>query len=771
MAPRLKQLIVEIHRRSLWQVLVIYLGASWAVLEASDQVIGRYLLPEWVYPTEILILLVTFPIVLATALVREEAPPEAGVPVGSELRDPTLLGDTQPTPAAAKPGPLTRFFTWRKTLLWVLFAFGALAVLSASVVMGGAGRVTEARGEAGEAFAERAWLLIADPQALAEEADIALAAQAALRTDLQQSGYVNVFSWTQLRPVLRRMMLPDSVPLTEGLALEIAEREGLSAVLGLQVNRLRGDYILVARVTAPGSGAEIINIRTAARSDRLLDGVETLSRELRSRLGEQRGAIGASKPLPEVTTGSLGALRAYAEADRANTLGERERAAGLLAEAIRLDSTFAMAHRLASVMRLGSVSESASEARRAFELRDRLTDRERLHVEAVYYNRVEWDIRQAAAAYESLLARYPDDTRALNNLAGMATLLGDRERAYRGYRRAIELEPYNAISYSNAIGSAFLTDRWEAADTLIALAERHGLDAEAARWRRDRAAVRGDWERADQLCDSLLAAAESQMSLAGEQSVCGALDIARGRIRRGIERLESSARYRAAAEQYVPFMTHVGEIALAEQIRGRPGAAQARIEALLNRFPADSIPLADRFVVQSGLRWGAAQLGQLDLAGRIRQAYPLPEPMPRIQRHGQLVAGAAEALARGDAARAAELMREARGYDAAFTPFRYLVDLVSGMAFEALSEPDSAIAYLERAAHPGHMAGWTPARVLRPVLERRLAELEEERGNADAAVRHYRRFLELWSDADPELRDQVTSARRALARLTGSEAS
>jgi len=314
----------------------------------------------------------------------------------------------------------------------------------------------------------------------------------------------------------------------------------------------------------------------------------------------------------------------------------------------------------------------------------------------------------------------------------------------------------------------FLTDRWEAADTLIALAERHGLDAEAARWRRDRAAVLGDWERADQLCDSLLAAAESQMSLAGEQSACGALDIARGRIRRGIERLESSARYSAAAEQYIPFMTRVGKIALAEQIRGRPGAARARIEALLNRFPADSIPLADRFVFQSGLRWSAAQL---DLAGRIRQAYPLPEPMPRIMRHGQLVAEAAEALARDDAARAAELMREARGYDAAFPPFRYLADLVSGMAFEALSEPDSAIAYLERAAHPGHMAGWTPARVLRPVLERRLAELEEARGNADAAVRHYRRFLELWSDADPELRDQVTSARRALARLTGSEAS
>ncbi len=69
---RLKRFIVEIHRRSLWQVMTIYLGASWAVLEASDQVIDRYLLPEWVYPTEILLLLIGLPLVLA--IVRLQLP-------------------------------------------------------------------------------------------------------------------------------------------------------------------------------------------------------------------------------------------------------------------------------------------------------------------------------------------------------------------------------------------------------------------------------------------------------------------------------------------------------------------------------------------------------------------------------------------------------------------------------------------------------------------------------------------------------------------------
>ncbi|KPK62462.1 MAG: hypothetical protein AMS21_07555, partial [Gemmatimonas sp. SG8_38_2] len=154
---RLKRLIHEIHRRSLWQVLAIYLGACWAVLEASDQVIERYLLPEWVYPTEIIILLVTLPIVLATAFVREDAPGEADASVGSELRDPTLLGETgSPAERGASAGRRP-FFTWRRTTMWLVIAFGALSLISASVVIRGAGRVTEARGDAGEAFEERAW--------------------------------------------------------------------------------------------------------------------------------------------------------------------------------------------------------------------------------------------------------------------------------------------------------------------------------------------------------------------------------------------------------------------------------------------------------------------------------------------------------------------------------------------------------------------------------------------------------------------------------------
>ena len=164
---RLIQFIHEIHRRSLWQVLMIYLGASWAVMEATNQIVEQYLLPEWVYPAALILLLIGFPIVLATAFVRED---REAAPV-REMRDPTLLGTAPPEttrPAVAKTvgSPLARLLSWRRAMLGGVLAFTALGLVSAWVVIRGTARVTEAHGAAGEAFAERAWIVVAAAAAL-----------------------------------------------------------------------------------------------------------------------------------------------------------------------------------------------------------------------------------------------------------------------------------------------------------------------------------------------------------------------------------------------------------------------------------------------------------------------------------------------------------------------------------------------------------------------------------------------------------------------------
>jgi len=789
---RLKRFIVEIHRRSLWQVVTIYLGASWAVLEASDQVIERYLLPEWVYPTEILLLLIGLPLVLATAFVREEREPgttsAAGPSAPAEPGRESTAGPTEPgtdriagEPVAESPRPepaagdfLTRNLTLPRVVLAVLAALVVVGAVSAFVVVRGAGRVTESRGTAGEAFEERAWLVVPGFEAAPDDRDVALAAREALTVDLQQSRYVNVYSREQLRPVLRRMGRADTTRLDRAVALEVAEREGLAAVLAVTVSRLGGQYVFSARVVQPGSGEEIIAARSVASEDRLLEGVEKLSHELRRRLGEQRGAVRESEPLPQVTTTSLEALKLYAQASDANNRYEFGHALELATQAIRLDSTFAGAYRAAAVYsaNLRQRAEAARYATRAYELRSGLTERERLLTEAAYYTHVEFDYRRALEAYELILSRYPDYGEAATNVAAMAERLGERELAYQASLRTVELRPYSALSYGHVIVNARWTGRWEIADSFIQVARQRGFEEQAADWSHGQALGRRDWGRAEFLCDSLLAAATSAGRLASVRTRCAALDIARGRLQRGIERELAVAEYRVQRGNRFLYGPPALYAVTAEATRGRHAEARSLFERVIAYAEPESLAEPERFIARQTLQVLAHLLELPDLAEQVEAAYPpFPDSANMVSYYGDRLAGAARALHDGDAERAIDLLHRMRALDLRVDNWEVLADLMFGLSFEQLGEPDSAVAYLEDMIQPARLAGDAFVRLQLPLIELRLARLEESRGNVDAAIRHYRNFLEIWAEPDPELSGEVEAARRALARLAGREES
>jgi hypothetical protein len=775
---RFKHLVLEVHRRSLWQVLAVYVGASWAVLEATDQVQERFLMPDWVYGAAWVVLLVGFPIVLAAALVREEvARPGPESEPGSEAETPPAVqakrteGAEHAAPASGLSGILARRLTRGRAVLAVVVALVLVGLAGALVVVRGAARVTEAEGSAGDAFAERAWLVVAEFEAPEGEEDLARAARTALMTELEQSRYVNVYGDNQVRPVLLRMTLPDTTPLDERLALELAQREGLAAVLAGSVNRVGGGYQLSARVIEPGSGRELIRVGAAAGSDRLLEGIQDLSRQVRARLGEGGAELRQSLPLPQVTTRSLEALRKYDLAVAARSRADQQQTLALAEEAIHLDSTFVAAYRLAAVasQSLGWWTAATQYATRAYELRDQATDRERLLVEASYHWYAELDPRAAADAYELLLAQYPDDAVAANNLAVMAGgWLGDLQAAYPAALKSVALEPYSVIGYGTAIGFAWELERWDAADSLIGLARERGFEERAVRWSRAQAQGRGDWGRAEALCDSLLAEPSSPGRLASDQRACGSIDVARGSIRRAIERLSASAAQAVGSGSFGGIRSSYQALAWAEAARGRPEAAGDYLAAILDHVPADSLDDVTRHVFRNQLRFFAALLGRLDLAERIAAAYaPHPDSAHPGARWGEALGRAGEALARGDPEAALRAFAELR--DTGLLPRDPPVQLGLGLTYAELGRADSAVAHLEEFIRPAAIAGSPFSLTQLPATERRLAELEESRGNIEAAIRHYRRFLDLWSDADPELQYQVDDERRALARLSAIE--
>ncbi len=133
----LKRLIQEVHRRSLWQVLLIYIAASWVVLEAADVLVERLSLPEWVYGVAIVLLLVGLPIVLATAFVQEGVAPARPEPPG--VTDAVVRTGT----LAHEATGIRRLFTWRNAIGGGVLAFALWGVVATGLLLLGERRDSE----------------------------------------------------------------------------------------------------------------------------------------------------------------------------------------------------------------------------------------------------------------------------------------------------------------------------------------------------------------------------------------------------------------------------------------------------------------------------------------------------------------------------------------------------------------------------------------------------------------------------------------------------
>jgi tetratricopeptide (TPR) repeat protein len=505
-----------------------------------------------------------------------------------------------------------------------------------------------------------------------------------------------------------------------------------------------------------------------------VDAVEALSHEIRLRLGESRTAIRASQPLPEVTTRSLDALRRYSQAVDALARGDEERAVDLAEAAIELDPEFAMAYRLAAVghFNLGRFSESEQHTTRAYELRDKLSERERLHIEALYAEDILGDPLQAITKYELILSVYPDDGRAANNLAVEAGFVGDDELQYRSGLRAVELDPYTWTGYGNAIWGAFRLNRPAAAESLAHLAAARGLSERAARFIWLQRVFEADWARADAICDSLLGATTPLGGYRGSDELnCGALDIARGRIGRAVERLQRGGELRGDRGRYGDYYLAAAWLAHAELLRGRPEEARSRLERAVARRPLESIPRTDRLLATYWVASSAAQLGDVEAARRYTDA--AAADTAEYWEAGLLLRlRAAEALARSEYAYALDYDR--RAIQREFGRAWVYDQLYRAQAFDALGQRDSAIILYSDVAAPHSMASGFSSQFYYlahlPVVQRRLGELFAEVGDMAAAAKHYQAFLELWSDVDLELRPQVEAVRQALERLGAESA-
>jgi tetratricopeptide (TPR) repeat protein len=262
-------------------------------------------------------------------------------------------------------------------------------------------------------------IVLADFASPASDSTLGLTVTEALRADLSQSSMLRVLPRLATIEALRLMQRPTNSRVDFDLARTIATREGLKAVLDGDIVSLGGRYILTTRLMS-ADGQQLATFSEEAQSDNdLIPAIGRLGKQIRTKAGESLKDVREAGALDRVTTGSLDALRKYAAANLIfDQTGDYGRALPLLEEAVRIDSTFAMAwRRLASYNNNIARTDAARQAiTQGYKHADKLGEVERQLTIAAYYSYgPELDEERALAAYEAVIERDSLNSVALNN--------------------------------------------------------------------------------------------------------------------------------------------------------------------------------------------------------------------------------------------------------------------------------------------------------------------------------------------------------------------
>lgn len=784
----LTRLISEVHRRSVWQVMGVYLVSSWVTLEVVDGLTQTAGLPDWVPSFALVLLLIGFPIVLATAIVQEGAPgrtdgePDAGLgggEGGGEGGRPEAANLAAGTGSLDLPSTrgsfLERHLTWKRALLGGVAAFALLGLAVAAYFAmwyTGVGPVGSLVAQG--VFDERERVVLADFGNTSPDPDLGTVVTEALRMDLLESPALTVVEPTFVDGVLERMERDPATALTRELAQEVAIREGIKAVLHGEVGSVGSGYVLTARLAEAGGDRTLAAFReTAEGPDQLIGAIDKLSQRIREKAGESLRSIKGGEPLDGYTTSSLEALRRYAQAGREDAAGDVDASIALLEDALALDSTFAMAWRKLGVHFLNE-GRNPARARdaiaRAYELRDRLTPRERHLTSAIYHDVVSGDQARVIQAYESVLESHPEEGTALNNLGRAYSLRGDGERALEYYRRAVRGPGWSLVAQTNLVRTLYNLGRVDEARAELhrAIEEAPDVPVLHALGARHRAYA-GEYAAADSIYRRLLdrfgadpiVRAEATRDRAIVALFAGRVDDARSRL----AELSAAAEERGAPRAALRAARDGALVRL--RVLGDTAGALREVERALERVPLEGIEALNRpYLDLAGLY---AEAGEVERAEALLDAYDR-EVAPRIRdpvvRNLRRAEAARLALASGRPAEALATFREARRN---FGCTRCWLPPV-GLAHEMAGRPDSAAAAYEAFLDGHDHEGFLEISLWEPWSRERLGRLYEELGRPERAAGHYRAFAEQWADADRALQPRVERARERSMELRSGTA-
>jgi serine/threonine protein kinase/tetratricopeptide (TPR) repeat protein len=279
----------------------------------------------------------------------------------------------------------------------------------------------------------------------------------ALNVALRQSPFLSALSDQQVAETLKLMTRPADTKLTPDVTRELCQRAGSKAYIAGTIGSLGSEYVLGLKAVNCQSGDTLAEEQvTAASKEKVLDALGEAASKLRGELGESLATMQKfDVPLEQATTPSLEALKAYSMGE--TIAGENGAAASipLLKRTVELDPNFPMAYAALSVSytNLGQPSLALEYAARAYGLRDRVSEREKLRIAAAYFFAM-GEQERAAQTYELWTAEYPRDLVPRNNLGVIYSCMGQYEKALVEFREGLRLAPDEVNGYLT-LGQAY----------------------------------------------------------------------------------------------------------------------------------------------------------------------------------------------------------------------------------------------------------------------------------------------------------------------------
>ena len=756
-----------------WRMLGLYAVIAVALtlaVKAVDALIG---LPPWVLQGAIGVLLLGLAALFLSALVHGTARRHVvATPARTPHGTPVATAVPTMTRVALKASPHLGPGRLARAGAGVLGAF--VLVVALYLGFGAAGIGPGASLLAKGAMAENASVLVADFRVVTgPDTLLGGVVSEALRTDLAQSSVVSVVSPTAIAQALRRMQRPPETRVDSVIARELAEREGIPVILDGTITPLSaGTYIIVARLIRAQDGVELTSFRETTDAPGIIEATERLARDLREEIGESLTEVRATPALAAVTTSSLEALRKYAEGVRAAEIEvDYPKAIGLLREAVALDSSFAMAWRKLAVSLSNNGMSRAqidSAATKAYELRGRLTEVEAANAEGYYFQSGPGRSREKAiAAYERVLDRVPDSDPLVHNLALLYSSRRDYAKAESLYKRRIAAGGAGIVTYGNLEIVLFAQGKIAEADSVRRVGEQLFPNvSQSATGELVYLYHRGQLDSMVLVSAPLRSHADARLRAGGWYTL-SSIQLLRGQVQDGLRSMARAQEIdRSRGVAVAPGQDSVLAAFTDLMIVGNTERAARRMERAMTKVPeAQRSNLVYFYALTGQAARARALLERLEAEQGDTVEQRLNAPMLHRMRAEVLLAERKplEAIAEF---RAADMT-----VDGPVNACSICMSAALGRAFDRANMPDSAITWYEHYLNTPatQRLGFDQDVSTLPNLLRRLGELYEEKGDRTAAARSYRRFVEMWKDADPELQPQVAEIRARLARLTDPE--